>query len=496
MTARLPKSLGYLLVSLFALCLQPSFAQKAKQDRADLYYSFAQSQYESGDAPSAYRFIEQVLRIAPKHPEALHLKELLDQGIQAKTIDTTTRVTPSSKNAKTNPLSRDPSIMARLGQAIESDPNLQDLSNYLRGRAALAQGRAGSARACFDKALQQLPSPNDPLRGHIHFHQALCQEALGRQKRAEADLKQAFRFGYHPESQSDANKAAAILLRAKQYKDALQLLSAIVRNHPNPSPANWAMLGRTHQALGQTQRAISAFSQSLVGKPGQASVLALRAGLYRRLEQFSFARNDYEEALQITPQDSALHYALGLLHIRLGDLEKAYQNLVKASSEKTLPPENELYLALLAHARGNTTTAKQHIHRYLETVEENTNETAYYLDYVIASLRGENSEARQALQSRAEAPQASAALGTYFAYCQGLKTRKEILDQAGRANSPKQAKQQICETAYWMAQYHQTVGDLSSANDLLLVARRNGQPEWIEYQLASWQLEQTTPLQP
>ena len=485
-----------LLVSLFALCLGQSFGLEANHDRADLYYSFAQSQYKMGDAASASRFIEQILRLEPEHPEALQLKERIDQGIKAKMLQPTLSNTPNPERTQTNLFSSDPSVMARFGQAIEADPKLKDLASYLRGRAALAQGRVGSARAYFEEALRQLPSPQDPLRGHILFHRALCQEALGRLKRAEADLIEASQAGYQPESQSDAAKAAAILLRAKQYTDALERLTTIVQNHPNPSPTTWAMLGRTHQAIGQLQRAVSAFSQSLTIKPEQPQVLALRAGLYRRLEQFGSAQADYKNALRITPNDSAVHYALGLLQIRLGQLENAYQSLSKASIEETLPAENKLFLALLAHARSDSSAAEQHLDQYLETAEESTNETADYLNYCITSLRGENAQARQTLQSRAEGPQASAALGSYFAYCQGLINRKELLDRAGKATSPKQAKQQICEAAYWMAQHHRAMGELPAASELLQIAQRNGQPEWIEYQLATWQLEQSALLQP
>lgn len=384
--------------------------------------------------------------------------------------------------------------LTRLGEKIDGDPAMQDLANYMRGRAALANGRAGTARELFEKALQQLPNNEDPLRGHILFHHAVCLEKLKRPQSAEAGLLAALESGYQPESQADALQASRILLRMGQHGRALPLLEAVALHHPNPTPEAWAMLGRSHRAAMQYERAISAYSQSLELSPAQPETLALRAGLYRRLGKFSQAEADYRNALQQAPDDPALHYALGLLKLRTGKIGQAKESLLQASGSETTPLLCLLLIALLEQAQGNLSNARIHLVKYFEsTLPAETNETAFYLDYILTTANGSRDEAMHTLRLRAEPPQASAALGAYLAYCTGQKTRKELLDLAGIAASPALAKKQICEAAYWMAQHEQITGRTSSTSELLQISLQNGNPEWVECQLARWQLENSMP---
>ena len=74
-------------------------------------------------------------------------------------------------------------------------------------------------------------------------------------------------------------------------------------------------------------------------------------------------------------------------------------------------------------------------------------------------------------------------------YFNGEKAnRKAVLDWAGIAKSPEEARRQICATnAFWMAQWEKANGDAAKAKELLKIAVDTGNPDLTEWQLANWQ---------
>lgn len=495
MFVRPPIRLPLLLATFILLTTAKIYStQDASTYRADLYYNLAEGNYRLGDIPAAKRVIEQILRIQADHAQARNLMKQISEDNRLGTQQESSPSDLPPKNTKIKAPAPDLSALSTLGKNIESDPAMQDLANYLRGRAALAKNRAGTARQYFEKALQQLPSPENPLRPHILFHHALCLEKLHRREPAESGLITALDAGYLPESQDDALQAARILLRMNQPNRALPLLEAIVLKQPSPKADAWDMLGRAHQALHQYRRAISAYSQSIEIAPHKTATRALRAGLFRQLGQFELAEADYKKALQEEPENPDLHYALGLLQIRIHSLHLAYQSLLKATDSDSIPPLNYLFLALLAHANKEQDPAQNHLTHYLEISHKGSvEESADYLQYCINTADGNKEQALHTLRQKAESPEASAALGAYLAYCTDQKTRKELLDLAGTANHPEQAKQQICEAAYWMAQHEWYAGRIQAYRELLQVALRNGSPELLEYHLAKLEYKRISP---
>lgn len=468
--------------------LQIGAADSASEIRADLYYSVAEANYQMGDSEAANRVIDQILRIQSDHVAARQLrKQIKESPRPEKQAVNHTDTRKQNQTALIAPESQ--STLATLGQAIDSDPTMQDLANYLRGRAALAKGRVGTARQHFEKALEQLPSPDDPLRPHILFHHALCFEKLNRQKQAETELLSALSAGYLPETQPDALQAARILLRMKAHKRALPILQTIARYHPDPTPEAWAMLGRAHQANKQLKRAISAYTQSLILDPEQVHTLSLRAQLHRQIGKLQLAIVDYQRAIQIAPKNRPLHYALGLLYLQVGAIGDARQCLRTAASDPQIPPVCHLFLALLEYNQDELPGARHYLREYLQNAQpEQINESAYYLEYLLTQRERGQEPAIQALRKRAEQANASADIGTYLAYCNGQMTRKSLLDRAGTAESSGAAQKQICEIAYWMAQHQSNCAQTESFRELLQISVRNGRAEWTEYQLAKDQL--------
>lgn len=450
---------------LLAICLIGVQLNASESRLNTSSHSTQKTQPLSDNTEEALSKLQQLLADNPENPEVL--------------------LNMATLYAKTGQWSAFESII----KPIEGISQIQDLVNYLRGRLALTRGRAGTARAYFEKALQQLPSREDPLRALIHFHHAICLEKLNRRQSAEEELIQALDFGYQPESEKEAIDAARILLRMGEPNRTIPILQSVALHQSNAKAEIWALLGRAHQAADQSARAVSAYSQSLIVDPEQPDILALRAGLHRSLGQFKSAQQDYCQAIKQSPDNPQFHYAYSLLLIRLGKIDKAYSSLTKASDSTENLSVNPLLLALLAHSCADLSSARNYISQVIKTQSgDRCNESAYYLDYILTCAAGQYDQALHLLQKRAEAPEASAAIGIFLAYCTGLKTRKEVLDLAGRADTPNQAKRRIAEAAYWMAQHEKQAENSLLSRELLEIVLQSGYPDLFEYQFAAWQL--------
>ena len=74
-------------------------------------------------------------------------------------------------------------------------------------------------------------------------------------------------------------------------------------------------------------------------------------------------------------------------------------------------------------------------------------------------------------------------------YYNSMANRKVVLDWAGIAKSPKQARQQICAAAFWMAQWERAYGDPAKAKEILKIAVDTGSPDLTEWQPANCQCD-------
>jgi tetratricopeptide (TPR) repeat protein len=356
-------------------------------------------------------------------------------------------------------------------EPIARRPELRDVALYLEGRAALAKDRVGTARAKFEAAIEALPKEANQLRRTLYFYQGVCLDRLDREDEARSAILLALNAGFLPETRSEALLAARTLLRAGQPAEAVPILEAITLNRAEPGAEVWAMLGRAHLAAETPALALSALNESLRIAPAQADARALRGSLLRKIGDLEGARSDYSAALQLEPNNHAVRYALGLTQIQLGQIPEAEATLGQAAAQLKEPPGLHLLHALLAYTVDTHTRARSALQVYAEQVPKNQNPSAHYL--------------RILLDSHPPAMRGNDYILRYFA---GELSRKEAIDAAGMAESPEQARQQICTAAFWMAQYERSQGRTTESSELLEIALATGNPDLTEYQLAQWQL--------
>ncbi len=379
------------------------------------------------------------------------------------------------------------SLLQNILPDIAKEPALQDIALYLEGRIALANNRVGTARKAFEQALRALPDSAVKLRASLEFYLGVCLLKMNRTEASDAKIIQSIDGGFRPETKEEVILASRALLRAQRIQQSITFLEAITLNQMTNSTEAWNLLGRAHQTAGSTSLALSAFNQSLSIQPNQPDVLALRGSLLRKIGDLEGAIADMNKALQLDPENPALTYSMGIIYLQLGQLDAARRSIGESAKKLTRPPGIHLLHALLAYNTEATEEAQRALETYLALVPEQTNESAYYLEY--AQIAPHSTErAINTLSQRIETSNASPLLKNFHAYICGTLDRKAVLDAAGHAETPEIAQQQLCETAYWLAQHESIHNNNKKATELLRLAIQIGLPDYPEYQFAQWQL--------
>lgn len=101
-------------------------------------------------------------------------------------------------------------------------------------------------------------------------------------------------------------------------------------------------VGTCHMTLGQHKEAIEAWKASLSADPSRADVHINLANLLVLAQRDTLgAKDHYEKALALTPNDGQAHYNFGLLLDTMGNLEDAishYQSARKCGIEQADKP--------------------------------------------------------------------------------------------------------------------------------------------------------------
>ena len=370
---------------------------------------------------------------------------------------------------------------------IAKRPELRDVVLYLEGRAALAKNRVGTARAKFEAAIQALPKEADLLRRTLFFYRGLCLQKLGRNEESVTSILEAIDAGFRPETSEEALIASHILLRADRASDAIPILEAITLNQINPDAEAWAMLGRAHIITETPTLALSAFNESLLIDSERAEVLALRGALLRKIGDLEGALADYTKAHQLIPSSPVLSYEKGLVLLQLGRPEEAEGSLQIAARKLTTHYTLDLIHATCAYVVGKTESAIESLTKYLAEIPKDSEPSAIYLARLLQVDFDKDRSGVNWGSDSAKNIQAATLGDPVLQYYNSVANRKAVLDWAGIAKSPKQARQQICAAAFWMAQWEKAYGDPAKTKELLKIAVDSGSPSLTEWQLANWQ---------
>ena len=211
-----------------------------------------------------------------------------------------------------------------LTAAIERSPQQAAIYSF-RGRIQVAQNNVAAALADFEKAnkLEVTPlrrSENFQQIGNVHFRAGQPQTALAAYDHS---------LEANPENVATLRQRAETLLALKRYQEAARDFTAVLEKG---GPIADVYRGRSVAltALNKHREAINDLTMSLQYEPAP-NMLADRGWAYL-LEAAKLAKEDFEEAVRLNPEDPKFYQGLAYAMVMLGDHTSAVAEIEKTSA--------------------------------------------------------------------------------------------------------------------------------------------------------------------
>ncbi len=228
-----------------------------------------------------------------------------------------------------------------LTAAIERSPQQAAIYSF-RGRIQMAQNNFAAALADFEKAnkLEVTPlrrSENFQQIGNIQFRARQMETALTAYDQS---------LEANPENVATLRQRAETLLALKRYQEAARDFTAVLEK---AGPIADVYRGRSVAlaALNKHREAINDYTMSLQYEPAP-NMLAQRGWAYL-LEAAKLAKEDFEEAVRLNPEDPAFYQGLAFATVMLGDHASGVAEIEKTSANtqrvvRQLGPRSWQYL--------------------------------------------------------------------------------------------------------------------------------------------------------
>ena len=309
----------------------------------------AGARLRAGDIASADVLVGEVLRQAPRHPQALGLLGLV-RLMAGRAQDA---VAPLQQALAADPhhgIAAEHLGLAhlQLGQFAEAESVLRQAARlpgapasvFMRlGAAVLNQGRPADAFPILNRALEMSPQAVDCL---LNLGQAHAQ--IGEVAAAEARFHEILHLV--PQHADALYNLGVLAMEAERLDDARRWFEQALASAPRHADAV-VNLGLVLLRLGQIDAASAQFQQALAIAPDHAAALSNLAQASARQGSFEQARRYYEHALRIAPGMVAAHEGLGVMCLSLGRVQEALSHLREVLR---IEPKNAAAHARLAEA--------------------------------------------------------------------------------------------------------------------------------------------------
>lgn len=277
------------------------------------------------------------------------------------------------------------------------------------GDAAFQLANLYLAQKSYDKAQQQFqklweptaPNAKPELRGfiglqRIKLRQGQSQQAVNAlrdlvQKNPEnAELRYTLANfqaeGGIQKLPSDSQRNTLLSEAEANYKQVLQKAG-------DPSEI-WLKLGAIQQALDEKDAALDSFEKASKANPGNASALVSRAGLLEAMGQKTKARDVYNQALGVDPDNVLALNNLAYISADAG--ENLDQAMTFAERAKKRMPKSASVSDTLGYVYYRKNLTEQAIHELQSAVDADPKNAAYRLHLAMALLkRGDKSGAKR-----------------------------------------------------------------------------------------------------
>jgi tetratricopeptide (TPR) repeat protein len=155
-------------------------------------------------------------------------------------------------------------------------------------------------------------------------------------------------------------------LRQRQYGDALQIFTQILKEEPTNILAHLG-LGLTLEGLGEPESAVIAFEDALAYAPDEPALHTQLANTHVLMKNFDKAVREYQLAVQLAPERDGTQLALGKLLVVIGQEETARHNFERIAATRA-DKDTALYYSILGHFQYSANMISDAIESYEKAI--------------------------------------------------------------------------------------------------------------------------------
>lgn len=333
----------------------PAASARPSLERADGLFQQAFALHQQGRLREAARGYDAVLRLAPKHFDALHLRGVTalqagapDQAAahirQALAVDPRSAEAHSNLGAALMRLGRLDDAIASFDAAVALQPDAAPFV-YSRGCARLERGDHAGALLDLDRALTLRPNHPAALLNHA---KALAE--LGRLEDAIESNRRAIRL--KPDFAEAHSNLGNILLKLKRAIEALAAFDNALAAKPDTAQIHLNR-GNALMRLKRPAEALASFDRAIALAPGFAEAHHNRGNALDELMRFEEALASFDRALSIQPDDAAFHCSRGSVLMDLNRGSEAIASFQAALALKPGHAEAQWSMSLALLERGD-----------------------------------------------------------------------------------------------------------------------------------------------
>ncbi len=165
------------------------------------------------------------------------------------------------------------------------------------------------------------------------------------------------------EAKDDKSKAfhnrGNIYMSLGEYQKAINDYDQTIALDPKNDNA-LSSRGAAYFGLGEYQKSINDYDQAITLNPKDDNAFSNRGAAYTYLGEYQKAINDYDQAITLNPKNAKHFVNLGIIYARLGEHQKAIENYDQAI---TLNPKDD-------NAFGNRGTAYTYLGEYQKAIND------------------------------------------------------------------------------------------------------------------------------
>jgi tetratricopeptide (TPR) repeat protein len=300
----------------------------AKQAQAHQVYMQGLSFHHQGQLDRAAAAYEQVLRLVPKHVEALHHVGIIafQQGsyeLAAGFIRSALELNPDVSGAHCDlgnalkELMQFEEALQSYDRALRLNPHDAD-AHYNRGVALHALERFDAAVSSYDRALAL-----NPADAQAYNNRGVALKEMQQHRAALESYDRA--LALDPQYAEAQNNRGNVLRELGQYTAAVECFDAVLALNPSYADAH-CNRGGALLALERPQDALDCYDRALRLKPDLAEAYHNRAVALHELKRWEPALADSQQAIRLKPDYAEAYAWLGETLQELKELEAAVKS--------------------------------------------------------------------------------------------------------------------------------------------------------------------------